>query len=229
MKTKIFLMGSCRIHRPFNCDKKHSEGYFNDYDCLNSKWYEKNFIGSIYCSSYILQTLNCLINKKNKELINQKKPQLKMTNDVFAEICDSFSKSEIVIIEIATIKSIIFKNQTFLSNEHISKINNKNYIIKNLKEEELLQNIETIQNILNEIGKQVLFISHFNYMYNIPNRKLIIDCLNKKAKYFLNPTIFVMENIKANTKDFNHYSLNFEMKIMKEIDNCLKEMIINKN
>jgi hypothetical protein len=38
-----------------------------------------------------------------------------------------------------------------------------------------------------------------------------------------------MENIKANTKDFNHYSLNFEMKIMKEIDNCLKEMIINKN
>ena len=230
MKTNIFLIGSCRIHRPFNCDKKHKDGCFNNYDCLNSKWYEKNFLGSVYCSSYILQILNCIIEKKNKQLINQKPPQLEITNEVFKEICDSFDKSEIIIIEIATIKSIFLNNtKTYLSNEHSKNIDINRYTIKELVEKEIIQNIENIQNIIHKIGKKVLFISHFNFMNKIPNRKLIIDCLNKTAKYFLNPTIFVMENIKDNLVDDNHYSLKFEQKIMKEIDKCLKNMINNKN
>ena len=119
----------------------------------------------------------------------------------------------------------------YLSKEHINaiNINDCDYDIQNLKEEDILKNIENIQNILLKIGKKVLFISHFNLMNEIPNRELIINCLKNKAKYFLDPTIFVMEDIKANLADNNHYSFKFEKKIMKEIDNCLKKMITNKN
>ena len=71
---KIFLLSSCRVHRPFNCDKDHKDGEFKNYDCLYSKWHETFFLGSLYCSNYILEVIKTLTYRENKQLINTGPP-----------------------------------------------------------------------------------------------------------------------------------------------------------
>lgn len=212
---KLFLIGSCRIHRPFNCDNKHTDGKYKLYDCLDTNWNQKNYIGTLYCSNYIIQTLKCLINRSNKEYIQVKHPQKPLDDNQFFDLCQTLYDADIIIVEIATIKYII-KDNIYYSNEHTIQ---KNYKI--LTEEELCNNIKTIENLITNIGKKVLFISHFN-VGNIDNRKLIIDCLNKTATYFFDPTNIIKNNTYL--IDINHYTTNTEKIIMDKIDEILSIM-----
>jgi hypothetical protein len=215
MMKKLFLLGSCRIHRPFNCDKSHSDGKYNLYDCLNTRWYEKNFLGSLYCSNYITQTLKCLIHKNNKEYIQVKSPQQKLDNTHFNQLCETFYSADIIIIEIATIKYIL-KDKIYYSNEHVQE---KNY--NTLTRDELCNNIRTIEKLIKDIGKKVLFISHFNFN-NIDNRKMIIECLNKTTKNFCDPTNIVIS--KDYILDNNHYTVKTEKIVMEKIHRHLSIM-----
>ena len=90
----------------------------------------------------------------------------------------------------------------YLSKEHINaiNINDCDYDIQNLKEEDILKNIENIQNILLKIGKKVLFISHFNLMNEIPNRELIINCLISFLNNSLNVNIIEINPIVFKNK-----------------------------
>ncbi len=216
---KIFLIGSCRIHRPFNCDNKHEYGEFNLYDCLNTKWYEKYFLGSLYCSNYINQTLNYLINRdlKNKNNIEVMDPQIKLDENHFLKLCENLYESDIIIIEIATLKYLKNISGFYISQEHNPKITP----IFTITEEELINNIKIIENLIEGIGKKVLFISHFN-LNNINNRNTIINCLKKTAKYFFDPTTVIINSKQLS--DINHYNFETEKIIMKKIHEYLSDM-----
>ena len=218
----IFLIGSCRIHRPFDCDNKHKEGRFNLYNCLNSRWNEKYFLGSLYESNYIIQILKCLTERKieKKENINVINPQKQIDEKQFLELCDTLMKADIIIIEIATIKYII-KDNIYLSNEHYKKIGITPTKEGELNKDELINNITQIEKLVHDIGKKVLFISHFNNN-NIPNRTLIIESLKTKAEHYFDPTCVITSNRKL--VDQNHYKLNTEAEIMEEIHNKLSIM-----
>ena len=218
----IFLIGSCRIHRPFNCDKKHIEGKYNLYNCLNTIWYEKYFLGSLYESNYIIQILKCLIERKieNKENINVMGPQKQIDEKQFLELCDTLMKADIIIIEIATIKYII-KDNIYLSNEHYNQLGITPTKKGKLNKDELINNITQIEKLVHDIGKKVLFISHFNNQ-NIPNRTLIFESLKTTAEHYFDPTCVITSNSKL--EDINHYELNTEAEIMEEIHNKLSIM-----
>jgi len=218
----IFLIGSCRIHRPFNCDKKHKKGKYNLYNCLNTNWGEKYFLGRLYESNYIIQILKCLIERKieNKENINVLYPQKQIDEKQFLELCDTLMKADIIIIEIATIKYII-KDNIYLSNEHYNQLGITPTKKGELNKEELINNITQIEKLVHDIGKKTLFISHFNNQ-NIPNRTLIIESLKTTAKHYFDPTCVITSN--SQLSDPNHYKLNTEAEIMEEIHNKLSIM-----
>lgn len=219
---KLFFLTSCRIHRPFNCDKKHRNGKYNLYDCLNTNWSENNFLGRLYESNYILQTLKYLINKdiENKDNIQVITPQKNMDKKHFLDICDTLMKADIIIIEIATIKYFM-NNNIYLSNEHFNKLGIYPTKSGKLNKKELINNILEIEKLVNDIGKKVLFVTHFNFQ-NIPNRKLIIECVKNTAKYFFDPSCVI--NSYRKLSDRNHYTTKTEVEIMEKIHKCLSIM-----
>lgn len=212
---KLFILGSCRIHRPLNCDYSHTDGKHTLYDCLETRWGEKCFLGSLYCSQYILQTLRCLIFKENKDYIQIRRPHIAMNDAKFLKLCESFYKSEIVVIEIATIK-YMFENGRYYSNECIKNTNNV------LTNDELILNIKTIEKLLSDVGKKVLFVSHFTFN-NIHNRQLIVDCLKKASTRFFDPSC-IIENNKNMVIDSNHYTQSTEKLIMNAMHDHLSKM-----
>ena len=72
--------------------------------------------------------------------------------------------------------------------------------------------------MVHDIGKKVLFISHFNNQ-NIPNRTLIIESLKSTAEHYFDPTCVITSISKLN--DSNNYELNTEAEIMEETHNKL--------
>jgi len=221
----VFLIGSCRIHRPFNCDyfkKNHKDGKYKLYNCLNTLWFQKYFLGSLYESNYIIQILKWLTEReiKSKENINVKPPQHKIDEKQFLELCDALMEADIIIIEIATIKYFI-KDYIYLSNEHINYLGITPTESGKLNKDELINNITQIEKLVHDIGKKVLFISHFNYE-QIPNRTLIIESLRTTAKHFFDPTCVITSNSKL--QDKNHYTVDTEAEIMEEIHNKLSIM-----
>jgi hypothetical protein len=215
---KIFLIGSCRIHRPFNCDDKHADGKYKLYNCLNTNWNQPNYLGSLYCSNYIIQTLRCLINKdvKNKTNIEIKWPQVELDDSQFLKLCETLYLADIIIIEIATIKCII-NDGRYVSHDHNNKLRQND----TLTEELLINNIKIIEKLIADIGKKVLFVSHFNFN-NISNRTLIINCLKQTAKHFFDPSSLI-DNVNK-LKDINHYTFDTEKIIMDNIHDYLSIM-----
>ena len=213
---KIFIFGSCRIHRPFN-------NVYNKYNCLETLWYKSNFIGSVYCSNYILMIIKILLSRNLLEKDKLCYPY-DITDEHFYNLCDSLTQADTIIVEIATIKYRKLPDR-YLSNEEIHRYSNFEAGI--IEEGELSKNIIEIQDIIQKSGKQVLFVSHFHvnikmFDRKLIGRKLIIDCLSKHAKYFFNPTSIVQSNISNNIVDYNHYSNSCEVLIMEELDKHLK-------
>ncbi len=69
----IFLIGTCRIHRPFGCDnedkKPVNSEYKQTYNTLNL-WGSYNFLGPKYNIKEIYQFLNLLTCNENSKLLN---------------------------------------------------------------------------------------------------------------------------------------------------------------
>lgn len=219
----IFLLGSCRIHRPFNCDRTHENGYFTNYNCLTTKWFEPNFIGSVYCSNYILMLVNILLSRNVADKDKFCYPHI-LTDDHFYQICDSFTKAQTVIIEIATLKFRKSKG-IYISNEELDRY--PNYESGNIDEAQLAKNVIELQTLIQKAGKQVLFVSPFQINPRVFDRKLIgrkqiIDCLSKHATYFFNPTPIVQSNISTTIVDSSHYSHSCEVLIMNELHRHLQ-------
>ena len=229
MRKKIFLMGSCRIHRPFNSDCGHKNGgKFNLYDCLNTKWHRPCFLGSLYESSYILQTLKFLSERKIKYKENiQHLPHQKPTDKKhFLKLRYKLMTADIIIIEIATLKYCMNDDNFYLSTEHNKLMGIKPTKEGKLTRKQLIDNIKEIENVVHEIGKKVLFVSHFNHDHinqpNLPNRRIIIESLKNTAKHYFNPTDVITSESKLS--DPTHYNLNTEAEIMEEIHKKLSSM-----
>jgi len=221
MKPKIYILASCRIHRPFNCDNNHKTGYFAEYDTLGTLWSNQHFFGSIFCSSYIKQVIQSLIMRTNKEHIVSIFP----CESEFKSLCDAFYESEIIIVEIATMKTIIQENKNlYLSHQHVDKISDP-YDTQLLTEEELANNIMDIQTMIHTINKKVLFVSHFQGVIPVQNRRSIIRCLEKHATHFFNPSLSIAENEDKYIADKAHYTKEGECHIMDELHKKIIQMM----
>ena len=219
----IFLFASCRVHRPFNCDSTHETGSFNNYNCLDTKWFQPNFIGSMYCSNYILMLIKILVSRNISEKDKFCYPHV-LTDEHFYKLCDTFLQAHVIIVEISTIKYKKLSDR-YISNEEAGRYSK--YTDGIIEENELCKNIVELQDIIQKAGKQVLFVSHFIINSKVFDRKLlgrkqIIDSLTKHATYFFNPTAIVQSDICNNLKDSNHYSHSAEVLIMNELHNHLQ-------
>lgn len=143
-----------------------------------------------------------------------------MDETQFLELCDTLMKADIIIIEIATIKYLMNDN-IYLSNEHYIEKGITPTKSGTLNKKELIDNIIRIEKLVHDIGKKVLFISHFNNN-NIPNRTLIIESLKTTAKQYFDPTCVITSGSKL--EDINHYKKNTEVEIMEEIHSHLSIM-----
>lgn len=220
MKSKIYILASCRVHRPFNCDNNHKSGYFTEYDTLGTLWSNKHFFGSIFCSSYIKQVLQSLITRTNREHIVSIFP----CESEFNSLCNAFDESEIIIIEIATMKTLIHKNKKiYLSHQHLHKISDP-YDTQLLTEDELSKNIMDIQKMIHNINKKVLFVSHFQGVIPVKNRRSIIMCLEKHATHFFNPSLSITKNEDKYIADKAHYTKDGECHIMNELHKKIIQM-----
>jgi hypothetical protein len=225
----IFLFASCRVHRPFNCDRTHETGLFNNYNCLDTKWFEPNFIGSVYCSNYILMLIKILVSRNISEKDKFCYPHV-LTDEHFYELCDTFLKAQVIIVEISTVKYKKLGDR-YISNEEAERYSK--YADGIIREDELSKNITELQDIIQKAGKQVLFVSHFIINSKVFDRKLlgrkqIIDSLTKHATYFYNPTSLVQSDVCNNLVDSNHYSHAAEVLVMNELHNHL-QMIQDKH
>jgi len=228
MVQNIFLMGSCRIHRLFNCDKIYNNNELDKYNLLDTLWFGDNFLGSIYCSKYILMVLQILLNNdiNNKDKICIIPPQLELDDNRFITICNRLKQSDIVIIEIASLKyykllnSEYYINREYITNRFCGDNTNNTYTMHTLTQDELANVISDIKMLLNKHNKEVLFVSHFNHA-NIINRDIIIKTLSKNCNYYFNPTDIILTDPEKYLLDDNHYSDLGEQIIMKELDKYL--------
>ena len=219
----IFLFASCRVHRPFNYDNTNSSGFFNNYNCLDTKWTQPNFIGLVYCSNYILMLIKILL---SRNILDKHKlcVPYQITDEHFYQICDSFAHANTIIVEIATLK-FFKKDDMFLSKEELPRYSR--YTSGSIDEIQLSKNIIDIQNIIQKVGKQVLFVSHFlvtstSFERKLAGRQQIIDCLSKHATYFFDPTPIVKSGQSTNVVDLFHYSPSVEVLIMNELHKHLQ-------
>lgn len=176
-----FVIGSCRIQKPFQLLLKKYEISLN---C-------KNIGINNFChySNEIIQYINLFseIKQHNNELAVV--PQLP---------CIHFVNAKKFIIEISSIKNVlnISTNDT-IKYLNIVKVQKKlgkpsKIILDNLHQ--LVDNLLTISYLLNNVP--ILFISHINPENSNSNRKLIIDAMKiveqkKDNITFLNPTKFL--------------------------------------
>jgi hypothetical protein len=234
--NKIFIFASCRDQLPFNCNKKHNDIILKKYNLSKCLKFDKYFIGFLYCSNYIKMIIEILlkVDVNKKKFICVSDPQLNIDDFQFYQLCYKFYKAKIIIVEIATIKFFRIKNsEQYISHNHLKNFKPDEYDTCIISENELIDNIINIQQMLNSNNKEVLFVSHFNHA-NFSNRKIIINCLKKYAKYFFDPTDIVLTDIKKNLIDDNHYSFECEKIILYNLDIYLTKIInesklLNKN
>jgi hypothetical protein len=235
MIKKIFLIGTCRIHRPFGCDypSKKPEKYDN-YNVLNL-WGSYNFLGPKYDIKEIKQFIDLLTNNNPIELCDLPLKNIFnscfLDNDFNKQIEDTrikFNLSDIVIVEVSSIKNlstIINNKEIFLNlNErNLSKL--KNYQWSVINEVEFIEYIKNIIDILNKYNKKVLFVTHFNHN-NIKERETISNILkNNLPKINLfDPSKLVIDNLPNSIVDNYHYSKEFELLIMDEINNFINNL-----
>ena len=113
----------------------------------------------------------------------------------------------------------------FLSKEELPRYSR--YTSGSIDEIQLSKNIIDIQNIIQKVGKQVLFVSHFlvtstSFERKLAGRQQIIDCLSKHATYFFDPTPIVKSGQSTNVVDLFHYSPSVEVLIMNELHKHLQ-------
>ena len=216
----VLLIGTCRIHRPLFNFKS------TKYCFLDDKF------GTLAESNQIIQYINLLNNKSSipKCIF----PYISCYNrsnysEEYIEDCKMlFNKADIVLIELSSIKECFtfFELEKYYLDYFKTEMNPPEFMyIKNtelISENNICRNIKIIQKLCG--NKKVMFVSHFN-VNNIPQRELIIKCIEKTATYYYNPTEFVSKNLPNCITDINHYSKEFEPLIAQELVNVLDSII----
>lgn len=202
--VKLFVIGSCRVHKPVN--NLNKAGIISLPKCSICN---RNCEGTLYCNSTneIIQYLLFLRGR-----INNLSPEIqKLISVTNNQICPGtieyvrkkLEEAELIIIEVSSVKNLIYweKAQPLYLNlaKYKSACINGNIIATvqtGVEEyEEILENLETILSIIPERAK-VLLVSHMNPGKKILSRSIIEMAIKTSvAKYsgimYLNPTIFV--------------------------------------
>lgn len=153
---KLFLLGTCRIHRPFQHDDK------GRYDLLGSQQGHEAFLSFMYCSAHIRQLLPHLFEDRlDKEYWHRQYPDRLPAIMRAREECRD---ADLFLIEIASIKYFTPGDGYYLNNEFLKCDRYSSGFVLTADE---LENLRSIHVFLRSHGKQVMFVSHFN-PYAIP-------------------------------------------------------------
>lgn len=214
---KVFLIGSCRIHRPFDCSKVYPGGKHELYNTLNTNWAQSNFVGSLYDTRYTLDVLHAIDTRRHSTHIRGNEPE-------FVSTCDAAEECDVFIIEIASMKYFT------LDGVYVAKTNLSKDVLEGgdvehhcLSVPELVADIRKIEALVQKMGKQVLFVSHFN-TYNVPARGTIIAALTKHATHWFDPTPVVASDIAACIFDWDHYKPAADVLVMNALHEKLQSM-----
>lgn len=237
----VYLLGTCRIQRPFGCEKNHQKPLKPyEYNLLNS-WGSYGFLGPLHDIKEIHQFLtllldeNCLL--RNKLLNNETrslytKHILKNCNlqpDQFDKQLrftqNQFFIADFIVIEVSTLRyfqTIIDGVDVILSayNANLSDLNH--YTNKKVTDSEFIVYLDLILEILKKYNKKVLFVTHFN-TGNIAQREHISTILkqNLPENMVFDPSSLVISYLPHSIVDDYHYALDFEHIVMDEIHQYL--------
>lgn len=218
---KIFLLGTCRIHRPFFSNLSITQ----NYNILNI-WESQCFVGPIYNIKEVRQFLEILINDKK---IPDKILYRVFTDykDNFDEIKLKFHEADTIIIEISTnnnLTTVVDEKKYILNLYNADTSNLDNYSWNFITNEELEYEIIEIKKILENLNKKILFVSQFNNNNDNIYKQEIIDTCEKvlDKNIFFNPTYIVNSNLPDILVDDHHYSNKGEILIMEEFHKKLK-------
>jgi hypothetical protein len=177
---KTFIIGSCRVHKPFQLLSNELKIPLN---C-------DNFSPDNYChyTNEIIQYISFFYRNPPEFLLNRN--CINIPPDLS---CKHVHNANKYIIEISSIKNIIDSQLQYLNIVKVKKqkLNYRTYLESF---QTLVDNILVISYLLDD--RPILFVSHFNPGNKIPNRQIIIDAIEIAQKYkknikFLNPTKFV--------------------------------------
>jgi len=220
----LFLIGTCRIHRPFGCDHvKKNPVNFSTYDALNLLG-KYSFLGYFYNIKEIKQLVDVLVNNYSSDVtsdiidtvINPKFLDPIDLNRQVETTREMFRLADVVVMEISTSKN----NQTVVNNHtvHFYEPGLPENELEIISDQEYGEIFEYLIRTLTAKNKKVLFVSHFNHN-DTNSRQFIIDMCEKylDKELFFNPTEAVINNLPNSLVDSAHYSKRGEFIIMNEI------------
>ena len=229
----FFLIGTCRIHRPFGCNSpKENPVNFTTYDALNLLG-KYSFLGYFYNIKEIKQFIDLLINNYSSKVTNNIidtviNPRFLDPIDLNRQIetaREMFRFADIVVMEVSSSKN----NQTIVDNQaiHFYEPGMPQDELEIISDQEYGEIFEYLVTTLTALNKKVLFVSHFNHN-NIKSRQFIIDMCEKylDKKLFFNPTETVVNNLPNSLVDSAHYSKRCEFIIMNEIHLKIKDLYL---
>ena len=220
----FFLIGTCRIHRPFGCDSvKNNPVNFNNYNALNLLG-KYSFLGYFYNIKEIKQLVDLLVNNYSSEVtsdiidtvINPKFLDPIDLNRQIETTREMFRLADVIVMEISTSKN----NQTIVNNHavHFYEPGLPEDVLEIISDQEYGEIFKYLIRILTALNKKVLFVSHFNHNH-IQSRQFIIDMCEKylDKELFFNPTETIINHLPNSLVDAAHYSKRCEYVIMNEI------------
>jgi hypothetical protein len=179
----------------------------------------------MYCSGHILSLLPHLLEEEID--VDYWHTQYPGKQNI-SQVCHNFKQAELVIIEIATLKSFRNSHGAYMNNEFLKCDQDlSRYTTGLVTTDELEDNLRSIHSLLQENGKQVFFISHFNPDH-IFQRGRIIQTLERIGLPFYNPTPLVLRHGSLSLSDQNHYHHEFERCVMKDILDRLGNYFVEK-
>ena len=232
----LFLIGTCRIHRPFGCDhvNKNPVHFSTTYDALNLLG-KYSFLGYFYNIKEIKQLIEVLVNNYSSEVtsdiidtvINPKFLDPIDLNRQIETTREIFRLADVVVMEISTSKN----NQTIVNNHavHFYEPGLPEEELEIISDQEHGEIFEYLIRTLTALNKKVLFVSHFNHRH-IPSRQFIIDMCEKylDKELFFNPTETVLNHLPNSLVDSAHYSKRGEFIIMNEIHLKIQNTFLRK-
>lgn len=237
----VYLLGTCRIHRPFGCEKKHQKPLKPyEYNLLNG-WGSYGFLGPLHDLKEIHQFLTILLDEnsllRNKLLNNETRniltqyilrncnldkehfeKQLKFTQK-------QFFLADIIVIEVSTLRYLranVEGTDLILSAYNANLTNLRNHKDEKITDNDFIVYLSDIMEILKKYNKKVLFVTHFN-TGKIAQREHISNMLkqNLPQNMVFDPSSLVISHLPHSIVDDYHYALEFEHIVMDEIHKYL--------
>lgn len=237
----VYLLGTCRIQRPFGCEKNHKKPLKPyEYNLLNG-WGSYGFLGPLHDLKEIHQFLTILLDEnsllRSKLLSNEtrnlftryilKNCNLKMEEfDKQLQFSQKqFLVADFIVIEVSTLRylqAMVDGIDIILSAYNANLANLNNYTNEKITDNEFIQYLGLIMEILKKHNKKVLFVTHFN-TGKIAQREHISTILkqNLPDNMVFDPSSLVINHLPHSIVDDYHYALDFEHIVMDEIHKYL--------